>query len=133
LHRACKCIMSYVVRRGRGRQLQLLCAVHVPEVKEYLAFLSRYVPSVTPDDGFAPDTYNWSQHLVRVLQQCGDDLSRENVMRQATNIRNFIPTMLLPGLSINIGPKDYAPIKQVQLTKFEGERWMPLGDPVEGN
>ena len=81
----------------------------------------------------APDTYNWSQLLVRVLQQCGDDLSRENVMRQATNIRNFIPTMLLPGLSINIGPKDYAPIKQVQLTKFEGERWMPLGAPVEGN
>ena len=68
-----------------------------------------------------------------MLQQCGDDLSRENVMRQATNIKNFIPTMLLPGLSINTGPKDYAPIKQVQLTKFEGERWMPLGDPVEGN
>jgi branched-chain amino acid transport system substrate-binding protein len=104
-----------------------------PEVKEYLAFLGRYVPSVNPDDGFAPDTYNWPQLLVRVLQQCGDDLSRENVMRQATNIRNFIPTMLLPGLSINTGPKDYAPIKQVQLTKFEGERWMPLGDPVEGN
>jgi hypothetical protein len=82
------------------------------------------------NDGFAPDTYNWSQLLVRVLQQCGDDLSRDNVMRQATNIRNFIPTMLLPGLSINTGPKDYAPIKQVQLTKFEGERWMPLGDPV---
>lgn len=54
-------------------------------------------------------------------------------MRQATNIRNFIPTMLLPGLSINTGPKDYAPIKQVQLTKFDGERWMPLGNPVEGN
>jgi len=73
-------------------------------VKEYLAFLSRYVPSVNPDDGFAPDTYNWSQLLVRVS-----------------------------GLSINTGPKDYAPIKRVQLTKFEGERWVPLGDPVEGN
>jgi branched-chain amino acid transport system substrate-binding protein len=104
-----------------------------PEVKEYLTFLSRYVPSVNPDDGFAPDTYNWSQLLVRVLQQCGDDLSSENVMRQATDIKNFIPTMLLPGLSINTGPKDYAPIKRVQLTKFDGERWVPLGDPVEGN
>lgn len=102
-------------------------------MKEYLAFLSSYTPSVNPEDGFAPDTYNWSQLLVRVLQQCGDDLSRENVMRQATNIKGFVPTMLLPGLSINTGPKDYTPIKQVQLTRFEGDRWVPLGDPVEGN
>ena len=104
-----------------------------PGVKEYLAFLSSYTPSVNPEDGFAPDTYNWSQLLVRVLQQCGDDLSRENVMRQATNIKGFVPTMLLAGLWINTGPKDYTPIKQVQLTRFEGDRWVPLGDPVEGN
>jgi hypothetical protein len=54
-------------------------------------------------------------------------------MRQATNIKNFVPTMLLPALAINTGPKDYAPIKQVQLTRFESDRWVPLGDPVNGN
>jgi len=66
-----------------------------PDVKEYLAFLKRYVPSVSPDDSFAPDTYNWSQLLVQVLKQCGDDLSRENVMRQATNNPNDAPARVV--------------------------------------
>jgi branched-chain amino acid transport system substrate-binding protein len=102
-------------------------------VKEYREFLKKYVPSVNPDDGFAPDTYNWAQLLVQVLKQCGDDLTRENVMRQATNIRDFEPTALLPGLKINTGPTDYVPMKYLQLVRFEGDRWIPFGEVVNGD
>jgi hypothetical protein len=77
-------------------------------------------------------------HVIAVRAMSGYGMSvacgkGQAQMRQATNIRKFIPTVLPPELSINTGPKDYARIKQVQLTKFEGERWMPLGDPVKGN
>jgi branched-chain amino acid transport system substrate-binding protein len=104
-----------------------------PGIKEYKEFLKNYVPSVNPEDGFAPDTYNWAQLLVQVLKQCGDDLTRENVMRQATNIKDFVPTALLPGLKINTSPTDYVPMKSLQLVKFEGDRWVPFGQPVDGD
>jgi branched-chain amino acid transport system substrate-binding protein len=69
--------------------------------------------------------------VVAVLKQCGDDLTRENIMKQAANIHDLEIDTLLPGVRINTSPTDYAPIKQLQLMKFKGERWELFG-PVMG-
>jgi hypothetical protein len=65
---------------------------------------------------------------VQVLKQCGDNLIRENVMKQAANLKDFRTTNLLPGITINTSATDFAPIKQVQLRKLSGERWELFGD-----
>jgi len=71
--------------------------------------------------------FNVAQTLVQVLTQCGNDLTRENVMRQAANLKDFRTTNLLPGIRINTSPIDFAPIKQVQLRKFKGQTWELFG------
>jgi len=65
---------------------------------------------------------------VQVLKQCGNDLSRENIMKQAANLKNFELALLLPGIKINTSPTDFAPIEQEQLAKFDGERWVLFGE-----
>jgi branched-chain amino acid transport system substrate-binding protein len=69
--------------------------------------------------------------LGQVLKQCGDDLTRENVMRQAANLHHLELPMLLPGITINTSPTDFAPIKQVQMERFDGERFIKFG-PILG-
>ena len=69
-----------------------------------------------------------AQTLVQVLKQCGNDLSRENIMKQAANLKNFELALLLPGMKVNTSPTDFAPIEQEQLAKFDGERWMLFGE-----
>ena len=66
--------------------------------------------------------------IVQVLKQCGDDLSRENIMRQATNLKDFELPMLIPGIKINTSPDNYFPIRQMQLVRFNGENWELFGD-----
>ena len=68
--------------------------------------------------------------MVEVLTRCGDELTRENLMHHATDIRNLELPMMLPGIKINTGPKDYLPVEQVQLIRFDGERWVRFGDLV---
>jgi branched-chain amino acid transport system substrate-binding protein len=96
--------------------------------KEWLAFMQKYLPDGSTADINNVFGYNAAQTMVYVLQQCGNDLSRANVMRQAANIKNLELPMLLPGIKINTGPNDYAPIKQEQLAKFDGERWVLFGE-----
>ena len=72
--------------------------------------------------------YTNAQLLVQVLKQCGDDLTRENVMRQAANLKNFALPMLLPGVRINTSATDYDPIKQLQLMRFDGKEWVRFGE-----
>lgn len=96
--------------------------------KEWLAFMQKYLPDGSTADINNVFGYNVAQTMVYVLQQCGNDLSRANVMRQAANIKNLELPMLLPGIKINTGPNDYAPIKQEQLAKFDGERWVLFGE-----
>jgi len=69
--------------------------------------------------------------MVVVLKQCGNDLSRENIMRQAANLKNVELPLLLPGIKVNTGPNDFAPIEQEQLAKFNGEKWELFGDLFE--
>ena len=71
-----------------------------------------------------------SQTLVQVLKQCGDNLTRENVMKQAANLHDFTVPMLLPGITINTSPTDFAPIKQIQMARFDGEEWRLFG-PID--
>jgi len=65
--------------------------------------------------------------MAQVLRQCGDDVSRENVMRQAANLKNFKLDLLLPGLAINTSPSDYRVVKEFRMMRFNGERWEPFG------
>ena len=66
--------------------------------------------------------------MTQVLKQCGNDLSRENIMKQAANLKNFELPLLLPGIKVNTSPTDFAPIEQEQLAKFDGEQWALFGE-----
>jgi branched-chain amino acid transport system substrate-binding protein len=76
--------------------------------------------------------YSFAQTLVEVLKQCGDDLTRENIMRQAANLHNLQLGMLLPGITINTSPIDFAPIKQMQMDRFNGQSWDLFGPVMDG-
>ena len=70
--------------------------------------------------------------MVQVLKQCGDDLTRDNVMKQAANLKSFEPGLLLPRIAINTSPTNFAPIEQLQLMKFAGQTWQLFGDVISG-
>jgi ABC-type branched-subunit amino acid transport system substrate-binding protein len=98
-----------------------------PGMKAFDEFLTKYFPEGNRADSLLVTGYNMAQTLVQVLKQCGDNLTRENVMKEAANLRGFRTTNLLPGITINTGPIDFAPIKQVQLRRFKGETWELFG------
>jgi ABC-type branched-subunit amino acid transport system substrate-binding protein len=98
-----------------------------PGMKAFDEFLARDFPEGNRADDRVMVGYNMAQTLAQVLRQCGDDLTRENVMKQAANLKDFRTTNLLPGIKINTSPIDFAPIKQVQLRRFNGETWELFG------
>jgi branched-chain amino acid transport system substrate-binding protein len=75
--------------------------------------------------------FNVSTLLVHVLKQCGDDLSRENIMRQAGNIKDFELPLLLPGIKVNTSPDNFRTIRKLQLARFDGENWALFGGLIE--
>jgi branched-chain amino acid transport system substrate-binding protein len=97
-------------------------------VLAYRAFMKAYYPAGNPDDVYNVWGYSQAQTMEQVLKQCGDDLTRENVMRQAASLKDLQLPMLLPGIRINTSPTDYYPIKQVQLMKFDGKQWVRFGE-----
>ncbi|MBV9532668.1 MAG: ABC transporter substrate-binding protein [Bradyrhizobium sp.] len=103
-----------------------------PGMKAFDGFLARDFPEGNRADSLVMNGYNLAQALVQVLKQCGDNLTRENVMKQAANLKNFRTTNLLPGITINTSPIDFAPIKQVQLRRFKGDRWELFGPTLSG-
>jgi branched-chain amino acid transport system substrate-binding protein len=98
-----------------------------PGMKAFDEFLTQDFPEGNRADSLVMSGFNSAQTLVKVLKQCGDNLTRENVMKQAANLKDFRTTNLLPGITINTSPIDFAPIKQVQLRRFKGERWELFG------
>ena len=96
--------------------------------QDWVAFMKKYMPSGNLADGFNVYGYNVAQGLVHLLKMCGDNLTRENVMKQAANFKNVSFEMLLPGIAVTTGPDDFAPIQQEQLQKFEGDRWVLFGE-----
>jgi branched-chain amino acid transport system substrate-binding protein len=99
-----------------------------PGYKDWLAWMKAYNPDGDLADGSNVTGYSVAQTLVQVLKQAGNDLSRENIMRQAANLKDFELPMLMPGIKINTSPKDFRPIEQVQLMRFDGRTWQPIGN-----
>jgi branched-chain amino acid transport system substrate-binding protein len=104
-----------------------------PGMKEFYAFLEKDFPEGNKLDGSVVVGYGVSQTLVKVLQACGDNLTRENIMKQAASLKDFRTEVLLPGIKINTGPNDFAPISQLQLMKFKGEKWELFGDIISAD
>lgn len=102
-----------------------------PGVKEWLAWMMKYYPEGNVHDLFNAYGYTVAQTLVHVLKQAGDDLTRVNIMQQAANIKDLELSMLLPGIKINTSPTDFYPIEQLQLAKFDGERWVLFGEIID--
>ncbi len=99
-------------------------------MKRWVALMDHYYPSGDRKSIFTTYGYSAAELLVRVLQQCGDDLSRENIMRQATNLKNVKLDLLLPGLSNSTSRTDYRVVKKFRMMRFTGERWEPFGPIV---
>jgi branched-chain amino acid transport system substrate-binding protein len=102
-----------------------------PQIKAWFAFMDKYFPDGDKDDLYAVFGYAAADTLLQVLRQCGDDVSRENIMRQAESLKNYQTPTALPGIAINTGPKDFRPIKQMRLVQFDGTTWQPIGDVVD--
>jgi ABC-type branched-subunit amino acid transport system substrate-binding protein len=97
-------------------------------LRDYLAFMKNYYPEADPAELFNVVGYSAAQALGEVLRRCGDELTRESVMRQATSLQGVELPMLLPGIKLNTDPQDYHPIKQIQLARFDGKRWVRFGE-----
>ncbi|MCK1421458.1 ABC transporter substrate-binding protein [Bradyrhizobium sp. 180] len=99
-------------------------------MKAFLDFMTKYFPEGDKTDGGTIVGYGVAQTLVQVLKNCGDELTRANVMKQAASLKDFRTEVLLPGIKINTSPTDFAPISSLQLQRFKGERWELFGDVI---
>jgi ABC-type branched-subunit amino acid transport system substrate-binding protein len=100
--------------------------------QQWVAFMDKYYPEGDKTDAGNVVGPSFCQTMVQVLTQCGDNLTRENIMKEAANLHDFTVPMLLPGIKINTGPTDFAPIKQIQMARFDGERWKLFGPVLSG-
>ena len=127
---------------GLDASKDLITALYMKEVTDpqwrndkgftdWVAFMKKYYPDGALDDQSNGFGYNVAILMTQVLKQCGNDFSRENIMKQAANVKNFELPLLLPGIKINTSPTDFAPIEQEQLAKFDGEKWALFGEVIE--
>jgi branched-chain amino acid transport system substrate-binding protein len=121
----------------------ILCAAYLKDptdpawkddagVKAWTSFMDKYFPEGSKADSNSVVGYTVAQALIEVLKQCGEDLTRENVMKQAANLRDLSLPILLPGITINTSPTDYFPIEQMQMVRFTGEHWEGFGPLISG-
>jgi branched-chain amino acid transport system substrate-binding protein len=103
-----------------------------PALKEWAAFMDKYFPEGDKSSTFSVYGYLTAQTMVHVLKQCGDELTRENVMKQAANLKDLELGMLLPGIKINTSPTDYFPVEQMQMSRFNGEHGELFGPAIAG-
>jgi branched-chain amino acid transport system substrate-binding protein len=101
-------------------------------MKKFYAFLAKYVPDANKADGSVVFGYGQAQTMVQVLKQAGDNLTRENIMKQATSLKDFAPDTLLPGVKINTSASDFYPIEQLQMMRFKGQKWDLFGPVISG-
>ncbi|NEV80028.1 MULTISPECIES: ABC transporter substrate-binding protein [unclassified Rhodopseudomonas] len=102
-------------------------------MKEFLAFMDKEFPEGNKLDGGTVVGYGVAQTLVEVLKKCGDNLTRENVMKQAASLKDYRTEVLLPGIKINTSATDFAPVSQLQLMRFKGEKWELFGDVISAD
>jgi branched-chain amino acid transport system substrate-binding protein len=99
-------------------------------MQDYLAFMKNYIPDREPSDLLFSGGYSGAQIMLYILDRCGDNLTRDNVMYQATHMHNVEFPMLLPGIKVNTSPTNYRLFNQLQLEKFDGKRWAPFGEII---
>jgi len=102
------------------------------DIKAWNAFLDKYYPEADRSDGNVIYGYAVAQAVVHVLAQCGDNLTRENIMKQAASLRDYEVAGLLPGIKINTSPSDFAPVSQMQLMRLKGDTWERFGKVLSG-
>jgi branched-chain amino acid transport system substrate-binding protein len=103
-----------------------------PSIKEWASFMDKYFPEGDKTSTFSVYGYLLAQTMVQVLKQCGDELTRENVIRQAAGLKDFELGLLLPGIKINTSPTDYFPVEQMQMSRFNGEHGELFGPVISG-
>jgi len=103
-----------------------------PGMNQWRAFMAKYMPGADLTDLSYVFAYGVSLTMLQVLKQCGDDFSRENIMKQAANLKDFDDPVLLPGIKVNTSPTNFHPIKAMQLMKWDGKTWVPFGDIIAG-
>ena len=103
-----------------------------PGMKKFLAFLDKHYPDADRSNSQVIYGYGAAQTLTKILEMCGDDLTRANIMKQAANLKDFTADTLLPGVRINTSATDFAPIEQLQMMRFKGEKWEMFGDVISG-
>jgi branched-chain amino acid transport system substrate-binding protein len=101
-------------------------------MKKFYAFLAKYAPEANKADGSVVFGYGQAQTVVQVLKQAGDDLTRENIMKQAASLKDFAPDTLLPGVKINTGATDFYPIEQLRMMRFKDQKWDLFGPIISG-
>ena len=101
-------------------------------MKAYRDFLAKYMPEANKADSLLAHGYLGSQLMVQVLKQSGDNLTRENVMKQAANVKDFKLDVPIPGILVNTGPADFAPLEDMQMMRFKGTKWEPFGSVIRG-
>jgi branched-chain amino acid transport system substrate-binding protein len=99
-------------------------------MKKFMAFIDKYVPGANLADLNLPYGYAASQTMIQVLKQAGDNLTRENVMKQAASLKDFAPDTLLPGIKVNTSATDFAPIEQLKMMQFKNGQWVFFGDII---
>jgi branched-chain amino acid transport system substrate-binding protein len=104
-----------------------------PAVKAWNVFLDKYYPEANRADASVMYAYIVAQGLVHVLKNCGNDLTRENVMKQAASMKDYEPAGLLPGVKVNTSATDFAPLSQLQLMRFKGEGWERFGEVISSD
>jgi branched-chain amino acid transport system substrate-binding protein len=102
-----------------------------PAMKDWLSFMEKYNFAESKNNSAALYGYAAAEALTQVLKQCGDDLSRENIMRQAASLRDYQSSVALPGIRMNTTPDNFLPIKQMRLVQFDGRSWQPFGEVIE--
>ncbi|WP_454621226.1 ABC transporter substrate-binding protein [Bradyrhizobium cenepequi] len=102
-----------------------------PRVKAYVDFMKKYMPSVGIDDNTATPGYNNAYMIEQVLKRCGNDLTRENLLKQATSLKGEQPPLFLDGIKVENSPTDYRAIHNLQISRFDGENWTPVGDMID--
>jgi branched-chain amino acid transport system substrate-binding protein len=99
-------------------------------MQDYLAFMKSYIPDKNPSDLLVSGGYGLAQIMLYILERCGDNLTRDNVMYQATHMHDVEFPMLLPGIKVNTSPTNYRGFNQLQLEKFDGKRWVQFGEII---
>jgi branched-chain amino acid transport system substrate-binding protein len=99
-------------------------------MKKFMAFVDKYMPGANVSDANMVYGFAAAETMVQVLKQCGDDLTRENVMKQAASLKDFAPDTLLPGIKVNTSSTDFAPIEQLKMMQFKSGKWDFFGDII---